>query len=513
MTSFSAPETYLDSYGFTHDPFAARVPGFKFFPAQRKPVLGQLHHLARYSQLLLVVTGPQGSGKSLLRQALAASSNKQSVQCVVVTPGVGQEDATGQIARALGASGSSPASIMAQVGQATLNGQEIYLLVDDAERVDDQALRLLLSMAAGGPEGRAHVFLFGGAELVVRFEALEVDSESFHVIELQPYTQSETRAYLAQRIEGAGGDPQCLSDDQVERIHELSGGWPGGINRVAREELIAACEVEESSGTKKRPPLSLPWKHIVGAVVVLAGIALAFVLQGPAEDVRQPQTTTLALEPLPVQASPEPSAQSPLAPPMAEPRPVMREPLAASTAVEPVAPVMEEGLAQRSGTAAAPRVEPGVSSSMAPPSQAANAEPTPTPTPTPRPAAPVTPAPPAAAPKVSAPAPAPAPSGSVASAPAAGNWYLAQPGGNYVLQVLGTRSEQTAQAILRQHGSAYRYYMKSHEGRPLYVVTYGSFPSQQAARAAVRDLPASLQQGSPWARSLASVQQEIKQGR
>src|SRR3546814_9724586 len=85
MTSLSADDAFLDHYQFSHDPFAARVPGFKFFPAQRKPVLGQLHHLARYSQLLLAVSGPQGSGKTLLRQALVASTNKQAVLSVVVT--------------------------------------------------------------------------------------------------------------------------------------------------------------------------------------------------------------------------------------------------------------------------------------------------------------------------------------------------------------------------------------------------------------------------------------------
>ncbi len=68
MTSLHADEAFLGHYQLSHDPFAPRVPGFKFFPAQRKPVLGQLHHLARYSQLLLVVTGPQGSGKTLLRR-------------------------------------------------------------------------------------------------------------------------------------------------------------------------------------------------------------------------------------------------------------------------------------------------------------------------------------------------------------------------------------------------------------------------------------------------------------
>jgi len=40
MTSLHADEAFLDHYQLSHDPFAPRVPGFKFFPAQRKPVLG-----------------------------------------------------------------------------------------------------------------------------------------------------------------------------------------------------------------------------------------------------------------------------------------------------------------------------------------------------------------------------------------------------------------------------------------------------------------------------------------
>ena len=102
MTSLHADEAFLTHYQFSHDPFAPRVPGFKFFPAQRKPVLGQLHHLARYSQLLLAVVGPEGSGKTLLRQALVASTNKQAVQSVVVGQGVTDSQALlGQVAQGL----------------------------------------------------------------------------------------------------------------------------------------------------------------------------------------------------------------------------------------------------------------------------------------------------------------------------------------------------------------------------------------------------------------------------
>ncbi len=104
MNSMHADEAFLAHYQLSHDPFAARVPGFKFFPAQRKPVLGQLHHLARYSQLLLVVSGPQGSGKTLLRQALVASTNKQAVLSVVLSARTSSDAASllRQVAQGIG---------------------------------------------------------------------------------------------------------------------------------------------------------------------------------------------------------------------------------------------------------------------------------------------------------------------------------------------------------------------------------------------------------------------------
>lgn len=101
------------------------------------------------------------------------------------------------------------------------------------------------------------------------------------------------------------------------------------------------------------------------------------------------------------------------------------------------------------------------------------------------------------------------------AAPAAssghGAWYASQPGSNYLVQILGTRVEKNAQALVQQHGGNYRYFAKTHEGKPLYVVTYGNFASRAAAVAAVKSLPASLQAGKPWVRSLASIQQEMKQ--
>ncbi|MEX6782514.1 SPOR domain-containing protein [Pseudomonas aeruginosa] len=109
--------------------------------------------------------------------------------------------------------------------------------------------------------------------------------------------------------------------------------------------------------------------------------------------------------------------------------------------------------------------------------------------------------------------PAPAPAAKPASGGGAGSqWYRNQSGGNFALQILGTGSEANAQAFIRQQGGGdFRYFKKTLQGKPFYVVTYGSFPNRAAALAAVKKLPSKVQAGKPWPRTFASIQQEIGQ--
>lgn len=524
MTSLHADEAFLGHFQLSHDPFAPRVPGFKFFPAQRKPVLGQLHHLARYSQLLLVVTGPQGSGKTLLRQALVASTNKQSVQSVVVSAR-GAGDAAGvlrQVAQALNVAQAEVGAILDQIVQLALTGQEVYLLVDDAEQLDESAHEALLALAAGAPEGRPHVFLFGESSLIADLEQLNLEEERFHVIELAPYTEEETREYLAQRLEGAGRGIELFTADQISEIHESAEGWPGNINQVARDALIEVMIASRSAVKRPSMGFNMPKKHVlaISAVVVVA-VAAAWLMPGRN---KAPTTGAPANEQaqLPLgQGAPKPGGGAPAVefagntqpmplPLVGQSQPVMRGPLAEAA-----------GGITEGDDGAAPPID---DSSDTPPTVTTTAPPVgvpagPAPTPAPAPAAKPTPAPAQIATAKPAPAPAakpaPAPAPASAAKPAApakaagGNWYAGQAPGNYVVQILGTSSEATAQNFVKEQGGEYRYFKKVLNGKPLYVITYGSFANRDAAVSAIKALPAKVQAGKPWPRTVASVQQEL----
>ncbi|EIK96892.1 sporulation and cell division repeat protein [Pseudomonas sp. M47T1] len=529
-----ADEAFLGHYQLDHDPFAARVPGFKFFPAQRKPVLGQLHHLARYSQLLLVVTGPEGSGKTLLRQALVASTNKQSVQSVVVSAR-GAGDVTSvlaQVAQALNVAKADTQNILAQVVQLALTGQEVYLLVDDAEQLDESALEALLTLAAGTPEGRPHVFLFGEVSVIDGLEHLSGEQELFHVIELQPYSVEETREYLAQRLEGAGQGIQLFTNDQISDIHENSEGWPGAINQVARDAMIEAMIASRSAVKRPSMGFKMPKKHVLAltGVVVIAVAAAALLPGRKTANAPTAPATEQAQLPLgqgtPGNAQPNQDGSNaaiefagnskpmPL-PLVGQSQPVMRGPLAEAAG----AGEGDEGTPIANGSTPPPTV----TTSAPPPGVPAGPAATPVPVPAPAPVAAAHPAP--------APAPAPVHKAPVqvasvakpehkavekkaepvaAAKPAVGSgWYKGQAAGNYVVQILGTSNEATAQNYVKEQGGEYRYFKKTLQGKPLYVITYGSFPSRDAAVAAIKNLPAKVQAGKPWPRSVASVQQDL----
>lgn len=540
MTSLHADEAFLDHYQFTHDPFAARVPGFKFFPAQRKPVLGQLHHLARYSQLLLVVTGPEGSGKTLLRQALVASTNKQAVHNVVVSAQGAADPATlmRHIAQGLNTQQTDRASLLGQVGQLSLTGQEVYLLIDDAEELSDAAIDELLTLAQGNSEGRPHVFLFADTDLIARLDALSNGEESFHVIELQPYSEDETREYLAVRLEGAAQGIELLSEEQIELIHERSGGWPGEINRVARDVLIDAMAARRGAVKGGGFALKLPKKHLLALGVVAVGVAAALLMQGRSEptDTQAPTQAQLPMDSAP------PTQTAPSAPANTEQGADGKPPIEFAGSNQPLPlplvgqsqPVIRQPLAQAAGeTDGEANVELPESTPAAPVSiPPAGAQNVPTPTPTPVPAPQVTtPAAPQAKPAeqpkvaqqpkpVEQPKPATQPAQATRPAPTAqapaaaggtqaNSWYAAQNKSHYTLQVLGTSTEAAARSFVSQNGAQYRYFKKMHQGKPLFVITYGSFASRDAAQAAVKTLPAKVQAGKPWPKTFASVTQEM----
>ena len=92
-------------------------------------------------------------------------------------------------------------------------------------------------------------------------------------------------------------------------------------------------------------------------------------------------------------------------------------------------------------------------------------------------------------------------------------WLLAQNPSAYTLQLIGVREENAAAGFIRSHGlqGPVAYFRSLREGRAWFSVVYGVFPDREAAVAGRTKLPSALREAGVWPRSLASVQQAIRQ--
>lgn len=540
MTQLYADEAFLEYYQFEHDPFLGRGSSFKFFAAKRRPVLVELHHLARYSKLILVVTGPQGSGKTVLRQALVASS-KETVKSIVIAPST-TADAAAMLQHmcvALGLHNADIATVLGHIEHMQLTGQSVHVIVDNAECLDESALLFLQRIAQGVNDACARVFVFSDSEIRLLLKKVADNADLHHVIALEPWSEQEVNEYLEQRLIAAGQTLDVFTDQQLALIYTESQGWPGQINSVAKDILLEQVHAEIK---QQKSAFAIPVKHL--GILAVVGVALAFLwfMQTPESD-QSASIVGVDSSALEAGDTAGPAKTLTRALPLGEP--VIREPLAQALTEddeESMSLEQEQSLALQSIDTPAPVIRAPVPISVPKPISVAPIQPKPVMTASkvepvrpvqavvqkpqpiaPAPAKPVAPV--VIAPKVN---PAPAPVKPVAIAPkvnpapvaaapiaavstaADTQWYRQQTKTHYTLQMLGTRSEAAALAFVNQNKGQYRYFKKIHQGKAMFVVTFGSFADRAAAQVALKSLPEKLQKDKPWPRTFLSIQQELR---
>ena len=89
---------------------------------------------------------------------------------------------------------------------------------------------------------------------------------------------------------------------------------------------------------------------------------------------------------------------------------------------------------------------------------------------------------------------------------------LRAPSHEYTLQLANAPSAAAAKGYIQTHhlGKAAKVYTRQVNGQTVHTVIYGHYQSRNAALAALRKLPASVQKAKPWPRPLSAVQAEIR---
>jgi len=92
------------------------------------------------------------------------------------------------------------------------------------------------------------------------------------------------------------------------------------------------------------------------------------------------------------------------------------------------------------------------------------------------------------------------------------NWLLKQKNTAWTLQLLGAREPETLLTFSRQYSLTHNaaWYKTWLKGKPYYVLVYGNYANRDQARNSIATLPKNLRSIKPWVKSMSSVQQTIK---
>ncbi len=507
------PTDWITHFGLREDPFGTLGAEEPFYVTpQLNQRVNLILHLVQYSDLMLVVTGARGSGKTALIDHLLGDAGPRWRTCRIEADA--ETDPALLLSRVVAgfelpgrsADAGDPLPALETYLQGLRKGaMRPVLVIDDAHLLPTASLDPLARLAADRKRLGLAIVLFGEPPLLERV-GRSVGSGLLHVIDIPALTEEQVGEYLDLRLGWAGmKGRRPFNGEAVRALYKTSRGLPGVLNQAAAQFLANRAEAGPGGvlGALQTLGRTLARHRRVAAaaggvvgVSVLAGAA-AWLVAGR-EPTPPPETTTIQLR-QPQSAPPETPAQARAR----EARPPLVPPPSAT--FPPVSPDAARALQQ--ATPARPPEPP----------KPAQAEPPQPPRP---PASPVadasarSPAPAQPAPtEPTRPTPARSEAGPAEALRPDESWLLGQSAGNFTVQLFGSHDRQAAERF--KEGSKVRerlaVYRTSRDGKDWFVVVAGSYGSRDAAQRAIQNLPPEIKRNNPWPRSLASVQDSIRQ--
>ncbi|GAB6260617.1 XrtA-associated ATPase [Photobacterium sp. CCB-ST2H9] len=245
---------YEAHFGFTDKPFKLSPdPRFFFSSPHHEKALSYLQYGISLGEGFIVVSGPVGTGKTILVHRLLSGIDESIVAVQISTTRLSADELVKLVASKFGIAteGLSKADILKRLEQFLYGlrqqGRRAVLLVDEAQNLPADTVEELrmLSNFQYNDKPLLQSFLLGQEELKSIIRLPEMEQLRQRIIascNLQPFNADQVKEYILHRLSCVGwrGTPS-LSDGVFEVITRYTHGVPRKINLLADRIFLYAC--------------------------------------------------------------------------------------------------------------------------------------------------------------------------------------------------------------------------------------------------------------------------------
>jgi type II secretory pathway predicted ATPase ExeA len=244
---------YLEHFGLKEPPFKITpVTVFFFSGANRGEILDALIYSISEIEGIIKVSGEVGSGKTMLCRMLLERLPKHIETIYLANPSLSREEMLYAIADGLGLAiegervGIIMQTIQNKLEEKAREGKRVVVLVDEAHAMPLdtlEELRLLYNLQVGNSK-LLQIVLFGQPELNAKLEQpnmRQLKDRIVHHFNIQPLSRGILSSYLMFRMRAAGyRGPDIFSPESVKLIADASRGLMRRVNVLADKALLAA---------------------------------------------------------------------------------------------------------------------------------------------------------------------------------------------------------------------------------------------------------------------------------
>jgi general secretion pathway protein A len=254
---------YLSFYHFTDEPFRLTPdPRYLHLSVPHQAALTAVLEGIFYRKGLVMLTGPIGTGKTtLVHTALQIISDRKMPikSALLFNPVLSRDEFLEMMLDEfeIRCSSTSKPRRLAALHQMLLDTQRTrgtaVLFVDEAHLLSPELLEEIRLLGnADTHDGKLlQIVLSGQPELLTIMQRKELSALQQRIAaraNLRPLTASETRLYVAERLQAAGlQGPSPFSSDTLETLHSYSGGVPRLINLIGDGCLVLGFRTQQNT--------------------------------------------------------------------------------------------------------------------------------------------------------------------------------------------------------------------------------------------------------------------------